>query len=287
MKLGRLGAWYGTDKLSGPAQIREFVGTVEKLGYDVLWYPESRGNESFSVAGFMLSCTTSLKIGSSIASIYARDAFTSRRGMMTLNQLYGERFILGLGVSHPPMVEGLRGHVYEKPIPAMRNYLKGIAANEPDAAGWPICVAALGPLMIKLSGEMTQGAIPYNTNPRHTAEAAKILGPNKWLAIEQKVTLETDPAKARDLGRKELARYMTLDNYRNNFLRIGFNESDLVNGGSNDFIDRMCLWGTAEQVKTKLREHFAAGATHVAIQPVHHDGDIAARDRILAALADT
>jgi probable F420-dependent oxidoreductase len=287
MKLGRLGAWYGTDKLSGPAQIREFVGTVEKLGYDVLWYPESRGNESFSVAGFMLSCTTSLKIGSSIASIYARDAFTSRRGMMTLNQLYGERFILGLGVSHPPMVEGLRGHVYEKPIPAMRNYLKGIAANEPDAAGWPICVAALGPLMMKLSGEMTQGAIPYNTNPRHTAEAAKILGPNKWLAIEQKVTLETDPAKARDLGRKELARYMTLDNYRNNFLRIGFTEADLVDGGSNDFIDRMCLWGTAEQVKTKLREHFAAGATHVAIQPVHHDGDIAARDRILAALADT
>ena len=287
MKLGRLGAWYGTDKLTGPAQIRECVGTVEKLGYDVLWYPESRGNESFSVAGFMLSCTTKLKIGSSIASIYARDAFTSRRGMMTLNQLYGERFILGLGVSHPPMVEGLRGHVYEKPIPAMRNYLRALAGGEAGSSDWPICVAALGPLMMKLSGEMTHGAIPYNTNPRHTAEAAKILGAGKWLAIEQKVTLETDPAKARDLGRKELARYLTLDNYRNNFLRIGFTEADLGNGGSNDFIDQMCLWGTAEQVKAKLREHFAAGATHVAIQPVHDDGDIAARDRILAALADT
>jgi probable F420-dependent oxidoreductase len=287
MKLGRLGAWYGTDKLTGPTQIREFVRTVEKLGYDVLWYPESRGNESFSVAGFMLSCTSKLKIGSSIASIYARDAFTSRRGMLTLNQLYGERFILGLGVSHPPMVEDLRGHVYEKPIPAMRNYLNGIVKGEAAAADWPICVAALGPLMMKLSGEMTRGAIPYNTNPRHTAEAAKILGPGKWLAIEQKVTLETDPAKARGLGRKELARYMTLDNYRNNFLRIGFTEADLGNGGSADFIDQMCLWGTAEQVKAKLREHFAAGATHVAIQPVHDDGDIAARDRILTALADT
>ncbi len=287
MKLGRLGAWYGTDKLSGPEQIRDFVRTVEKLGYDVLWYPESRGNESFSVAGFMLSCTTTLKIGSSIASIYARDAFTSRRGTMTLNQLYGERFILGLGVSHPPMVEGLRGHVYEKPIPAMRKYLQALIAGEPAAADWPICVAALGPLMMKLSGEMSQGAIPYNTNPRHTAEAAKILGPNKWLAIEQKVTLETDPDIARALGRKELARYLTLDNYRNNFLRIGFTAADLENGGSDDFIDQMCLWGTAEQIKTKLREHFAAGATHVAIQPVHNDGDIAARDRILAALADT
>lgn len=287
MKLGRLGAWYGTDKLSSPAQIRELVGTVERLGYDVLWYPESRGNESFAVAAYMLAHTTRLKIGSSIASIYARDAFTSRRGMITLNNLFGDRFILGLGVSHPPMVEGLRGHVYEKPIPAMRRYLNGILKDQPGSADWPVCVAALGPLMMKLSGEMTQGAIPYNTNPRHTAEAAKILGPNKWLAIEQKVTLETDPAKARALGRKELERYLALDNYRNNFLRIGFTERDLENGGSDDFIDQMCLWGTADQVRAKLREHFAAGATHVAIQPVHTEGDIAARDHILTALADT
>lgn len=287
MKLGRLGAWYSTDKLSSPAQIREFVGTVERLGYDVLWYPESRGNESFAVAAYMLAQTTKLKIGSSIASIYARDAFTSRRGMITLNDLFGGRFILGLGVSHPPMVEGLRGHTYEKPIPAMRRYLNGITKDQPGAADWPLCVAALGPLMMKLSGEMTQGAIPYNTNPRHTAEAAKILGPNKWLAIEQKVTLETDPTKARALGRKELERYLALDNYRNNFLRIGFTEKDLENGGSDEFIDQMCLWGTADQVKAGLRAHFAAGATHVAIQPVHAEGDIAARDHILTALADT
>ena len=287
MKLGRLGAWYSTDKLTSPAQIREFVGTVERLNYDVLWYPESRGNESFVVAAFMLGATSKLKIGSSIASIYARDAFTSRRGMITLNQLYNDRFILGLGVSHPPMVEGLRGHVYEKPIPAMRNYLNGISKDQPGSADWPVCVAALGPLMMKLSGQMTQGAIPYNTNPRHTAEAAKILGPDKWLAIEQKVTLETDPVKARALGRKELERYMTLDNYRNNFLRIGFTEADLANGGSDDFIDQMCLWGTADQVKANLRAHFAAGATHVAIQPVHAQGDIAARDNILTQLADT
>ena len=287
MELGRLGAWYATDKLGGPRQIGELAATVERLGYSVLWYPESRGTESFSVAGFMLGCTSKLKIGSSIASIYARDAFTSRRGMITLNDLYGDRFILGLGVSHPPMVEGLRGHVYEKPIPAMRRYLNGISKDQPGAADWPICVAALGPLMLKLSGELTRGAIPYNTNPRHTAEAAKILGPGKWVAIEQKVTIETGPVKARALGRKELARYLTLDNYRNNFLRIGFTEADLANGGSDTFIDQMCLWGTVDQVKAGLRAHFAAGATHVAIQPVHDEGDIAARDYILSALADT
>ena len=287
MKLGRLGAWYSTDKLGGPARISEFAGTVERLGYDTLWYPESRGFESFAVAGFMLSCTSKLKIGSSIASIYARDAFTSRRGMITLNELYGNRFILGLGVSHPPMVEGLRGHVYEKPIPAMRRYLKAIRGDEAGADTFPLAIAALGPLMLKLSGELTLGALPYNTNPRHTAEAAKILGPHKWCAIEQKVTLETNPAKARALGRKELARYMTLDNYRNNFLRIGFTEADLANGGSDTFIDQMVLWGDASKVKEGLRAHFTAGATHVAIQPVHDDNDIAARDHILTALADT
>jgi probable F420-dependent oxidoreductase len=287
MQLGRIGAWYSTDKLGGPAQIREFVGTVERLGYDTLWYPESRGNESFAVAGFMLSCTSKLKIGSSIASIYARDAFASRRGMITLNELYGDRFILGLGVSHPPMVEGMRGHTYEKPIPAMRRYLNGIRQGEAGADGFPLAVAALGPLMLKLSGEMTQGALPYNTTPKHTAEAAKILGPHKWCAIEQKVTLETDPVKARALGRKELSRYLVLDNYRNNWLRIGFTEADLSNGGSDAFIDAMVLWGTADKVKEGLRAHFAAGATHVAIQPAHEEGDIAARDHILTMLVNT
>ena len=287
MTPGRLGVWYSTDKHASPAAMAAFVKTVEGLNYSTLWYPEARGYESFSIAGYMLSHTKKLKIGSSIASIYARDAFTARRGMISLNQLYGDRFILGLGVSHVPMVEGIRGHVYEKPVPAMRGYLNGIMQGEAGAADWPICVAALGPLMLKLSGQMTQGAVPYNTTPKHTAEAAKILGPNKWLAIEQKVTIETEAARARALGRKELSHYMVLDNYRNAWLGMGFTEADLSNGGSDAFIDAMMLWGTVEQVKQGLRAHFSAGATHVAVQPVHAVGDTTARDAILAALADT
>lgn len=285
IQLGRIGAWYSMDKLGGPKEIRDFVMNVERLGYGTLWYPESRGFESLAVAGFMLASTTRLNVGSSIASIYARDAFTARRGMLSLHQLYGERFILGLGVSHPPMVEGIRGHRYEKPIPAMRAYLDAVN-QEAGAEHWPVAIAALGPLMLKLAREKTRGALPYNTNPAHTAEAARILGPDRWLAIEQKVTLETDAARARALGRKELARYLTLDNYRNNFLRIGFTEADLANGGSDRFIDAMVLWGTVDQIKAGLRAHFAAGATHVAIQPVHPDGDSAARDAILRAFAD-
>jgi probable F420-dependent oxidoreductase len=287
MQLGRLGAWYSTDKLGGPQQIKSFVQTVERLGYDTLWYPESRGYESLSVAGFMLGNTTKLKLGSSIASIYARDAFTARRGLLSLQALYGDRFILGLGVSHLPMVEGIRGHKYEKPVPAMRAYLEGIAKGEAGSDAWPIAIAALGPLMLKLAASHTRGALPYNTTPQHTAQAARILGPGKWLVAEQKVTLETDPARARALGRKELSRYMTLDNYRNNWLRLGFSESELANGGSDRFIDAMVLWGGKAKVREGLRAHFAAGATQVCIQPVHDEGDTAARDRILTELADS
>jgi probable F420-dependent oxidoreductase len=204
-----------------------------------------------------------------------------------LQALYGDRFILGLGVSHLPMVEGIRGHKYERPVPAMRAYLEGITKGEAGADNWPLAIAALGPLMLKLAASHTRGALPYNTTPEHTAEAARILGPNKWLVAEQKVTLETDPVKARELGRKELSRYMVLDNYRNNWLRLGFSEAELANGGSDRFIDAMVLWGGKAKVQEGLRAHFAAGATQVCIQPVHDDGDTAARDRILTELADT
>ena len=283
MKLGRLGVWYSVDKLDG-AGLRALLRTIEGNGYSAYWYPESRGFESMSMAAYLLANSEKLVIGSSIANIYARDSFTARRAVISLNALYGDRFILGLGVSHIPMVEGLRGHRYDKPLGAMRAYLEGINKDNP---GQPVVVAALGPKMLALSGELSMGAVPYNVTPKHTAQAAKILGPSKILAVEQKVTIETDPAAARALGRKELARYMVLPNYRNNWLREGFTEADLSNGGSDRFIDAMCLWGDADTVKRGLRAHFTAGATHVCVQPVHDEGDVAARDRILKALADT
>ncbi len=283
MQLGRLAVWYPMDRLDGP-QIRDFLGAVEGLGYDALWYPEARGYELLSLAGFMLGHTKRLKIGSSIASIYARDAFTARRGYATLTGLYGERFILGLGVSHAPMVEKLRGHSYKKPVPLMRDYLQALQGGEPGAEQWPVVIAALGPRMLALAAEMTRGAIPYNTTPGHTVQARKSLGSCKWLPVEQKVCLEADPAKARALGRKELERHMRLDNYRNSWFRLGFTEADLDADGSDRFIDAMVLWGDADAIKRGLRAHPDAGADQVCIQPVHAEGDWATRDRTLAAL---
>jgi probable F420-dependent oxidoreductase len=169
----------------------------------------------------------------------------------------------------------------------MRAYLDGIYRDKYGPDDLPIVLAALGPKMLALAAERTRGAVPYNVTPAHTTQAASILGPGKWLAVEQKVCLETDPARARALGRAEMARYMVLPNYRNNWLRIGFSEAELADGGSDRFIDAMVFWGDADTIKRGLRAHFDAGATHLCIQPVHAEGDIAARDRMLAALADT
>ena len=209
-QVGRLGVWYPVDRLDG-AGIRRLLRTVEDLGYSTFWYPEALGYESLSIASFLLANTTQLIIGSSIANIYARDPFTARRGLRTLSSLYDDRFILGLGVSHAPMVERVRGHVYDKPVPTMRRYLDGLYEDPSNAAEWPVVIAALGPLMLKLAAERTAGAVPYNVTPEHTRGARGTLGPDKLLVVEQKVCLETDPVAARGLARRELHRYMTSD----------------------------------------------------------------------------
>ena len=285
MKLGRLGVWYSADKCNA-TQVAELVRAVERNGYSAYWYPEGRGHESMALASHLLCKSEKLMVGSSIANIYARDPYSARQGMLFLNEFYGDRFILGLGVSHKPMVEGLRGQTYDKPIGTMSAYLDGVHKGLPTGTAAPVVVAALGPKMLELAARKTMGAVPYNVTPRHTAIAKKILGPDKILAVEQKVTIETDPKKARALGRKELARYMVLPNYRNNWLREGFSEADLANGGSDKFIDAMCLWGDADTVRRGLRAHFDAGATHVCLQPVHEEGNMAARDKIIETLAD-
>ena len=284
MDFGSLGVWYSSDKLT-PALWRRFVERIEAMGYTSLWYPESRGFESMAFGSFLLECSSSLLVGSSIASIYARDAIASRQGMLTLAATSGGRFVLGLGVSHPPLVQSFRGHHYGKPVSTMRAYLEYMSEGAKDAPGWPLALAALGPRMLELAGEMTRGALPYNVTPEHTARAREILGPNRWLVVEQKVCLETDAETARGLARDELSRYMGLSNYRNCWASLGFDASDLEGGGSDRFLDAMVAWGDADTVSRRITEHYDAGATHVCIQPVHRAGDVDAALGTLEALA--
>jgi probable F420-dependent oxidoreductase len=132
-------------------------------------------------------------------------------------------------------------------------------------------LAALGPLMLKLSAERADGAHPYNTTPVHTAQARQILGAGPWLCPEQAVVLEKDPGKARAIARKFLAIYLGLPNYTNNLLRLGFQESDISNGGSDKLIDALIAWGDVKSVMARIREHHSAGADHVCIQVLTDD----------------
>ena len=232
------GVFWFTDALS-PTQLIELAQRTEQLGYTALWYPEALSYESFGLGGFLLSHTKELIIASGIANIYARDATATKQGQHTLAKLYGGRFLLGLGVSHVPLVQDARGHQYRPPLATMRAYLDTMAkaaAISPSLDNPPPTVlAALGPQMTGLAGRRTAGAFPYNVTPEHTARARAIIGPDKWLCVEQKVLLVTDPSKAREVARQAMAFYLPLPNYRNNWLRLGFSDEDLTDGGSDGF----------------------------------------------------
>jgi probable F420-dependent oxidoreductase len=288
MKLGKLGVFCFTDPLT-PAQLIDLARRTERLGYAALWYPEVFSYESFALGSFLLAQTETLTIAAGIANIYARDATTAKQGQHTLAKLFGGRFLLGLGVSHVPLVEDARGHQYRMPIEAMRAYLdamdKAVTMAPPLDEPPPMVLAALGPQMTALAAARTSGAFPYNVTPTHTARARAIVGPDKWLCIEQKVLLVQDPAKAREVARQTMAFYMPLVNYRNHWRRLGFSEDDLARGGSDRFLDAMVAWGDEQTVRQRIQAHFDAGASHVCIQALHPDGQPLPDLNALAALA--
>ena len=284
--IGRLGVWIFPDSQSA-REIATFAQAAEGLGYDALWYPEGTGYESFSFAGLVLSETERLRAASGIANIYARDAIAAIAGHDSLNNFHGDRFVLGLGVSHVPLVEGFRGHTYAKPVATMRAYLD---AMEATALSIPtpernIVLAALGPRMLALAAERTRGAHPYNVTPEHTARAREIVGADAWLCVEQKVCLTTEASRARAVAAQALAIYLPLANYRNNWLSLGFGEDDLSGQGSDRFLDAMVAWGSAEALRGRIRAHFDAGASHVCLQPFDPGGSAAPDLGALEAVA--
>jgi probable F420-dependent oxidoreductase len=275
IKLGRVGIWTRQLEDQPAAKAQESARELEELGYGALWFGEALGREALTNAGLLLAGTKRMVIATGIANIYARDAMAMAAGQKTLAEAYPNRFLLGLGVSHVPLVEQLRGHRYDKPVATMRAYLEAMDRapyNAPPPATKPARVlAALGPKMLELSGALANGAHPYNVNPEHTAEARRILGPEPYLCPEQAVVLETDPEKARGIARAFLGFYLTLPNYANNFLRLGFEEGDFKDGGSNRLIDAIVAWGDLNAIRNRIREHHSAGADHVCVQVLTAD----------------
>tara|TARA_B100000676_G_scaffold283371_1_gene310071 strand:- start:170 stop:1042 length:873 start_codon:yes stop_codon:yes gene_type:complete len=275
MELGKIGAWVSTNALNRE-ELAELARGVEDLGYDTLWYPESTTYESIAMGSYLLANSTNLKIASGIANIYARDPFTAISGHNSLNTLYGDRFCLGLGVSHVPLVTGRRGHAFGKPVATMRTYLQAMAEAEVDlkVPSRNVVLAALGPKMLELSREMAEGSLPYCVTPEHTSMAKEIMGPDRWLCVEQKIVFTQDETVARSVAARNMARYLAMPNYRNNWLRIGFSERELEAGGNERFLDAMVLWGSEDNIRRGLEAHIEAGATQLVIQPLDPIGKL-------------
>jgi probable F420-dependent oxidoreductase len=289
MKLGKLGVWASLDSMAAP-DTAAFARKVEGWGYAALWTPESRGRNALVHSSWLLANTKTLVVATGIANIYARDAVSTANGQRGLAEQSGGRFLLGLGVSHVPLVATMRGHVYGKPVATMRNYLEGMkaapyTAPAPTQAP-PTVIAALGPKMLELSASHADGAHPYNVPPEHTAEARQIIGKDKLLCTEQMILLSTDAAKARAGARAALGHYLTLPNYVNNWRRLGFGDADFAGGGSDKFLDAIVAWGDESAIRKRIQAHWDAGADHVCIQPLHPD-DARSRldERVLALLA--
>ena len=255
-------------------ELDAYARRLETLGYDTLWIPEVSGREPFATCAHLLARTERIRVGTGIANVYVRDAAAAAQGRHTLAELSGGRFTLGLGVSHPFLVEP-RGHEWSMPLPKMRSYLHGIAGTAVDAPApprpAPIIVAAHGPKLLKLSAELADGAFMYLVPPEYVREGRRILGPDKELHAVMRCCFTEDGDKARAMARQGLSFYVGLPAYQRIWKSIGFEDSDFEQGGSDRLIDSVIAWGDEKRLRDRLAAYGEAGATHVAITPIHPD----------------
>jgi probable F420-dependent oxidoreductase len=258
-------------------QVRAWAAELEGLGVASIWIGEALYREPFTLAGLLLSATKRLVVATGIANIWVRDAFATTAAQLTLAEAYPDRFLLGIGVSHAGLVEGVRGHYYDKPLTRMREYLDGMdkaweayKAIKP-AERPPRVLAALGPRMIELAAERADGIHTYFVPPEHTERARTILGPDPMLVPEQAVVLDSDPNTARQIARTHVRRYLPLPNYTNNLKRLGFTTDDFTNEGSDRLVDAIVAQGDTEAIAERIKQHIDAGASHVCLQVLAKD----------------
>lgn len=269
-ELPRIGIWTGALEVVPASRAQELAAELEELGYGALWIPEVAGRDPFVHLALLLSATRRLIGATGIANIWARDAVTANGAIRGLTEAFPERVLVGLGVSHRNLVNDLRGHQYAKPLTAMRAYLDAMDAA-PYTSFRPTTpvrrvLAALRPKMLRLAAEKADGAHPYFVTPEHTAKAREILGAEPLLCPEQAVVLESDPDRARAIGREYTKVYLAQPNYVNSVLELGFTKADLADGGTDEFVDALVAWGDVDAIVARVRAHLDAGADHVAVQ---------------------
>lgn len=279
--LGTVGVWlFGGALGDDPGGV---AARLEALSYPSLWVGGGNPDAAaFDLLEAVLAGTDRLVVATGITNLWAWEPGALAERAARLEVAYPGRFVLGLGVSHGPLVErmGLR---YERPYHAMVAFLdaldargetgpasgEGVAGSAP-----PRVLAALGDKMLALSAARSAGAHPYLTPPSHTARARRVLGAGPLLAPEQAVVLDDDLAAARATARTYLERYLRLPNYATNLRRLGYGEDDVAGGGSDALVDDLVATGGPAAVAAGIHAHLDAGADHVCVQPLAHGGGV-------------
>ena len=266
MELGRVGIWSGQFRVDDPAGAATAAALIEELGFSALWIPGGAGGDILGTVGDALGVTEHLVLATGILNVWMHEPADVAAGHAALTAAHPDRFLLGLGVSHAPLVD-TTGQTYARPLDVVTGYLDALDVGPPPVPVAERVLAALGPRMLELARDRTAGAHPYLAPPAHTAMARGILGPGSLLAPEQMVVLSADPDQARRTARTHLARYVPrLPNYTNNLRRFGFGDEDFVEGGSDRLVDAVVAWGELPAIAERVGEHLEAGADHVCLQ---------------------
>jgi probable F420-dependent oxidoreductase len=287
MDIGATGVFGYLDTMTG-AQATAYARTVERLGYSVLWFPETFGRDPFPTAVHLLGATSRLIVGTGIANVWKREAIAMAGSSRTVGELFDDRFILGLGVSGGPFMarNGLR---FDKPVTFMREYLAKMRATQHKAPvprhEPPIVIAALLPKMLRLAAEETHGTITAMVPPPHIARMRAVMGPGKWICAQQHVMLEPDAKKARAAARAFLHFYLSAPPYQRSLRGMGYTDDDLANDGSDRLIDEIIAWGDERVLRDRIEAHRKAGANHVFITPLNPEGGLLPGMAAVEALA--
>jgi probable F420-dependent oxidoreductase len=261
--LDGIGVWSSELRYGDPAETSDAAAELEALGYTALWIPDV-GGDLFGAMDRLLDATATVVVASGVLNVWAQEAASVVAWWERLADANRRRVMLGLGVSHAPIV----GEQWGRPIDMMSSYL-----DELDAGGVPVdrrCLAALGPKMLALARDRTAGAHPYLVTPEHTARAREILG-DALLAVEQGVVLERDRERARALARQTVDGYSALPNSGRSWKRLGFSDED-VEQRSDRLVDALIATGDVDEIYARVDAHRSAGADHVCIQVINEPG---------------
>lgn len=276
MNLSGVGIWSSQLRYGDKAESADAAAELEELGFQALWIPDVGQTPVLDSVAHLLSSTTGIAIATGILNLWMNEPADVAASYAALSASDRDRFLMGIGVSHAPLIDATEPGRYRKPLAATASYLDALDNAEQPVPVDARVLAALGPKMLALAAERARGAHPYLTTPEHTHSARELLGDGPLLLPEQTAILSDDADEARTIGTGWLRMYLAMPNYANSLLRLGFSAED-VRSVSDRLFDALIVWGDEEAVMRRVNEHLSAGADHVCVQVL--DADLTAYPR--------